>query len=65
MLFHFGAVHRVLGWLLTVAGLAVLVVAARGYLMGGQMRGEWALAGLLAIVAGTSVIRWARRARPD
>jgi hypothetical protein len=65
MLFQFGAVHRVLGWVLTVAGVAVLVVAARGYLLGETMRGESMLAGLLAIVAGTSMIRWARRARPD
>jgi hypothetical protein len=65
MLFRFGPVHRLLGWLLTVAGVVLLAGAARGYLMGGLMWGDWVLAGLLAVVAGTSVIRWARRARPD
>lgn len=65
MLFRFGAVHRVVGWILTVVGVAVLVVASREYLVGGPLRGEWVVAGLLAIVAGTSLVRWARRAGPD
>jgi hypothetical protein len=65
MLFRFGAVHRVLGWILTAVGVAILGLASRGYLLGGQLRGEWVVAGLLAIVAGTSLVRWARRARPD
>jgi hypothetical protein len=65
MLFQFGAVHRVLGWVLTLAGVAVLVTASREYLLGGPLRGEWVVAGLLAIVAGTSLVRWARRAGPD
>ena len=65
MLFRFGAVHRVLGWTLTAVGVAVLGVASRDYLRGGPLRGEWVVAGLLAIVAGTSLVRWARRAGPD
>jgi hypothetical protein len=64
MLFRFGSVHRMLGWLLTVLGLVVLGVGGRGYLSGAAVRPAWVLGGLIAIVAGTALVRWAKRARP-
>ena len=37
MLFQFGAVHRVLGWVLTLAGVAVLVTASIPVLGSGKI----------------------------
>ena len=65
MLFRFGPVHRVLGWLLTLLGLVALGVGGRGYLTGAGVRPAWVLGGLLGVVAGTALVRWAKRARPD
>jgi hypothetical protein len=65
MLFRFGPLHRAAGWLLTVAGLVALAVGGRGYLTGAPVRPGWVLGGLIAIVGGTALVRWARRARSD
>jgi hypothetical protein len=65
MLFRFGRLHRALGWLLTVLGLVALGVGGRGYLTGAPVRPGWVLGGMIAIVSGTALVRWARRARPD
>ena len=65
MLFRFGSVHRVVGWLLTLFGLIALAAGGRGYMTGATVRPGWILGGLIAIVAGTALVRWARRARPD
>jgi hypothetical protein len=64
MLFRFGTVHHTLGWVLSLLGLVALVVGGRGYLTGAAVRPGWVLGGLLGIVAGTALVRWARRARP-
>jgi hypothetical protein len=65
MLFRFGSVHRALGWLLTLLGLAALAAGGRGYMTGAPIRPGWVVGGLAAIVVGTALVRWARRARPD
>jgi hypothetical protein len=65
MLFRFSRVHRALGWLLTLVGLVALAVGGRGYLTGMPIRPGWVLGGLIAIVGGTALVRWARRATPD
>ena len=65
MLFRFDARHRALGWLLTLLGLVALAVGGRGYLAGAPVRPGWVLGGLIAIVGGTALVRWAWRARPD
>jgi hypothetical protein len=65
MLFRFGPLHRAIGWLLTLFGLIALVVGGRGYLTGAPVRPGWFLGGMIAIVSGTALVRWARRARPD
>jgi hypothetical protein len=64
MLFRFGRLHHTMGWLLTVLGLAALAVGGRGYLTGAPVRPGWVLGGLIAVVGGTALVRWARRARP-
>jgi hypothetical protein len=65
MLFRFGALHRAVGWLLTLAGIVALAVGGRGYLTGAPVRPGWVLGGLVAIVGGTALVRWSRRASPD
>ena len=65
MLFRFGAAHRAIGWLLTLLGVIALVAGGRGYMTGAAVRPAWVLGGLIAIVAGTALVRWARRARPE
>jgi hypothetical protein len=65
MLFRFGPVHRALGWLLTLLGLAALVGGGRGYLTGAVVRPGWFIGGLIAVVAGTALVRWAGRARSE
>ena len=65
MLFRFGPAHRAVGWLLTLLGLVALVAGGRGYLSGTVVRPGWVIGGLIAVVSGTALVRWARRARSD
>jgi hypothetical protein len=65
MLFRFSAVHRIVGWLLTLLGLVALALGGRGYWTGAAVRPGWVISGLIGIVAGTALLRWFRRARPD
>jgi hypothetical protein len=65
MLFRFGSVHRMVGWLLTLLGLVALALGGRGYWTGAAVRHGWVVGGLIGVVAGTALVRWSRRARPD
>ena len=65
MLFRFGPAHRAVGWLLTLLGLVALVAGGRGYLSGAVVRPGWVIGGLIAVVSGTALVRWASRARLD
>ncbi len=65
MLFRFGSAHRTIGWLLTLLGLLALLAGGAGYLTGAGVRPGWVVGGMIAIVAGTSLVRWAKRARPE
>jgi hypothetical protein len=65
MLFRFGSIHRSGGWLLTILGLVALAVGARGYVTGATIRPGWIVGGLISIVAGTALVRWATRARRE
>jgi hypothetical protein len=65
MLFRFGRAHRAIGWLLTLLGIAALLVGGRGYVTGAAVRPGWVMGGLIAFVTGTALVRWASRARPD
>jgi len=64
MLFRFGSMHRTVGWLFTLLGLLALAVGGRGYVTGVPVRPDLVLGGLVAVVLGTALVRWARRARP-
>ena len=65
MLFRFSSGHRMVGWLLTLVGLVALALGGRGYWTGASVRPAWVVSGLIGIVVGTALVRWARRARPD
>jgi vacuolar-type H+-ATPase subunit I/STV1 len=65
MLFRFGAFHRTLGWVLSILGLVAVVAGARGYVTDAPVNPSLLFGGLLAVVVGTSLVRWARRARPS
>ena len=65
MLFRFGPVHRILGWVLTLLGLVAVAMGGRGYMTGAPVRSGWVLGGLIAVVGGTALVRWARRAGTD
>jgi xanthosine utilization system XapX-like protein len=63
MPFRFGKATAVFGWLLTLVGIAYLAIGIRDAL--GGIPGSLArmLVGLVAVVVGSSIVRWARRAR--
>jgi hypothetical protein len=63
MPYRFGRSTAVFGWLLILVGLAYLAIGFRDAL--GGVSGSLArmLVGLVAVVVGSSVVRWARRAR--
>ena len=63
MLFRFGAFHRILGWLLSILGVVAVAAGARGYVTNAAINPSLVFGGLLAVVFGTSLVRWARRAR--
>jgi hypothetical protein len=65
MLFRFGWVHRSVGWLLTLIGLVALTVGGRSYWIEAAVRPGWVVSGLIAIVVGTALVRWSKRARQD
>jgi hypothetical protein len=62
MLFHFGRATVAFGWLLTLAGVAYVVAGGRGTLAGTEGSLPRLLVGLVAVVVGTSVVRWGKRA---
>ena len=65
MLFRFGSAHWILGWLLTVLGVVAVVLGGHGYWTEAAVRPGWVVGGLIGIVGGTAIVRWARRARAD
>ena len=65
MLFRFNSAHLILGWLLTLVGLIAMVAGGRGYLTDAAVRLGMFFAGLVAVVAGSALVRWARRAPPE
>ena len=65
MLLRFSSVYWIVGWLLTVLGLVAVALGGRGYWTGAAVRPAWVVGGLIGIVAGTALVRWSKRARPD
>ena len=51
--------------LLTLVGLIAMVAGGRGYLTDAAVRPGMFFAGLVAVVAGSALVRWARRAPPE
>jgi hypothetical protein len=62
MLDRFGKAALVFGWLLIVVGIVYLVLGGRGAVA--QIPGSLprAVVGLVAVVVGSSIVRWAKRA---
>jgi hypothetical protein len=63
MPYRFGKATAVFGWLLILVGIGYLALGFRDAL--GGIPGSLArmLVGLVAVVVGSSIVRWARRAR--
>jgi hypothetical protein len=60
--YRFGKASAGLGWLLVVVGIPYIALGMRAAL--GGIAGSLAriLVGLVAVVVGSSIVRWARRA---
>jgi hypothetical protein len=65
MLFRTGRATTLFGWLLILAGLAYLVVGGRGALTNTPGSLPRVLTGLVAVVVGSSIVRWAKRGSPE
>ncbi|HXE58745.1 MAG TPA: hypothetical protein VNK43_12150 [Gemmatimonadales bacterium] len=63
MTFRFGTPLAVFGWVLTGLGLFYVVAAGRAYLRGAGAPWPILLIGALAVVVGSSLVRWVRRTR--
>jgi hypothetical protein len=63
MPFRFGKATAVFGWLLTLVGIAYLAIGIRDALGGIPGSLPRMLVGLVAVVVGSSIVRWARRTR--
>ena len=57
----FAAAFRILGWLLTLGGIIYLAFGVRATVTGAPVSGSFLLLGVVAVVVGTALIRWARR----
>ena len=58
---RYAPAFRLFGWLLTLGGLAYIILGLAG-LAGGGINWSPLVLGLIAVVVGTAVLRWARRA---
>jgi len=63
MLFRFGGATSVFGWLLILSGLTYLAVGGRGAMAHTPGSLPRVLTGLVAVVIGSSIVRWAKRGR--
>jgi hypothetical protein len=53
------------GWILIAVGIAYLGLGARGTYTGVPGSLPRVVVGLVAVVVGSSIVRWAKRARPQ
>jgi hypothetical protein len=65
MILRIGRAGAVLGWLFTLWGIAYLALGGRDALTTTPGALPRLLVGLIAVVVGTSILRWARRAGPE
>lgn len=63
MLFRFGRAFLVLGWVLVSGGIAYLLLGLRGAAGVEGASPALVLIGLVAVVVGSSLVRWVRRAK--
>jgi hypothetical protein len=63
MPYRFGKATAGFGWLLLLVGVGYLALGFRGALGGIPGSLPRMLVGLIAVVVGSSIVRWARRAR--
>jgi uncharacterized membrane protein HdeD (DUF308 family) len=63
MPYRFGKNTAVFGWLLILAGILYLAIGFRDALRGIPGFLARMLVGLVAVVVGSSIVRWSRRAR--
>jgi hypothetical protein len=63
MPYRFGKATAGFGWLLLLVGIGYLALGFRGALGGIPGSLPRMLVGLIAVVVGSSIVRWARRAR--
>ena len=52
---------RIAGWLITVAGIIYLILGAIGLPRGTGGSWSYLVIGLIGVVVGSSLVRWARR----
>jgi len=57
----FASAFRIVGWLLTGGGIVYLALGLRGAIARPPEGGSFLLLGVVAVVVGTALIRWARR----
>jgi xanthosine utilization system XapX-like protein len=65
MPFRFGKTTLVFGWFLILVGIGYLAIGVRDALGGIAGSLPRMLVGLVAVVVGSSIVRWARRARSE
>ena len=63
MMLRFPRAFLFIGWLLTIGGVLYIALGLRAMRTGEAGLTPLLLIGLVAVVVGTSVIRWARRER--
>jgi hypothetical protein len=63
MMLRFPRAFLFIGWLLTIGGVLYVALGLRGMRTGETGLTPLLLIGLVAVVVGTSVIRWVRRER--
>jgi xanthosine utilization system XapX-like protein len=65
MLFHFGKAATAFGWLLILVGILYVAVGVRDALAVIPGSVPRILVGLVGVVVGSSIVRWAKRARSE
>ena len=65
MLFRFRRSTAVFGWLLILVGIVYLAIGFRGAVVGIPGSLPRMLVGLAAVLVGSSIVRWVRRARSE
>jgi hypothetical protein len=63
MPYRFGRHTAVFGWFLILVGIAYLAIGFRDELRGIPGSLARMLVGMVAVVVGSSIVRWARRSR--